>query len=106
MKIKKGDNIIVIAGKDRGKTGVVHRALPKIDQVLVEGVNIIKKHQKANKKGSVGQIIERPAPIHISNVALVDTKSGKAARVGYTSEGVGKEAKKVRITRPSGERTK
>ncbi len=69
MKIKKGDNVIVIAGKDKGKTGKVIKAMPKVDRVVVEGVNLQKKHQKARTKDKKGQLIERSAPIHVSNVA-------------------------------------
>ena len=103
MKIKKGDNVIVIAGKDRGKSGAVLRAFPKTEQVLVEGVHIVKRHQKSRRRGQQGQVVDRPMPIHVSNVALKDKKSGKAVRVGYKVEGEGDKAKKVRITRPSGE---
>jgi large subunit ribosomal protein L24 len=104
MKIKKGDTVIVISGKDRGKTGTVVRAFPRKEQVLVEGVQIVKKHQKSNKSGQTGQIVERSMPIHVSNVALADSKTNKAARVGYTFEGEGENRKKVRVTRPSGEK--
>ena len=68
MKIKKGDKVTVIAGKDKGKSGVVVRAMPKLQKVVVEGVNIAKKHQKPVKSGSKGQIVEVAMPIHISNV--------------------------------------
>ena len=70
MHVKKGDNIIVITGKDKGKTGKVLRALPKFDQVLIEGVNIKKVHEKAKKSGTKGSIVERTFPIHVSNVKL------------------------------------
>ena len=103
MKIKKGDNIVVIAGKDRGKTGTVLRAFPKKDQVLIEGVNIVTKHQKSRRKGQRGQVVKRPVPLHISNIALAG-KDGKPVRVGYTIDGEGEKAKKVRIMRPAGER--
>ncbi|MFZ2484794.1 MAG: 50S ribosomal protein L24 [Minisyncoccia bacterium] len=71
MHVKKGDNIIVLAGKDKGKTGKILRALPKEDQVLVEGVNIKKVHERAKKSGAKGTIIEKSFPIHVSNVKLV-----------------------------------
>lgn len=96
MKIKKGDNIIVRAGKDKGKTGVVTRAFPKTEQVLVEGINTIVKHQKNRRRRSQGQIIEKSAPIHVSNVALLEGK--KPVRAGYTVEG----GKKKRVSRKSG----
>ena len=86
-----------MSGKDRGKTGKVVRAFPKKDMVLVEGVNIVKKHQKARRTGSVGQIIEKAMPITISNVAIKDPKGGKPSRIGYVIEG----GKKVRIARKS-----
>ena len=100
MKIKKGDNVMVIAGKDKGKTGAVLEAMPASESVLVEGVNVKTKHQKNRRRGSQGQVIEKSAPIHVSNVALVEGK--KAVRVGYKVEGEGKDAKKVRISRASG----
>ncbi len=104
MKIKKGDNIIILSGKDKGKEGKVLEAMPKIDRVVVEGINTGTRHKKSRRKGSQGQIITRPMPIHISNVALVDKKTGKPTRVGYTFEGEGKDAKKVRVARKSGEK--
>jgi len=103
MKIKKGDSIIVIAGKDRGKTGTVAKTFPKSDKVLVDDVNVVKKHQKGGRKGQSGQIIEKPTPIHVSNVALQDKKTNKAVRIGYKFEGEGDKMKKIRVARPSGE---
>lgn len=82
MKIKNGDKVIVIAGKDRGKTGKVLRALPREDRVIVEGVNITKRHRKATSQRQSGQIIDKTLPVHVSNVMLVDPKSGKPTRVG------------------------
>ena len=78
MKIKKGDNVRVIAGKDKGKTGTVVRAFPREDRVIIDGVNIQKHHRKV-KKGEAqgGGIVSVSAPIHVSNVALVDKKAGK-----------------------------
>ena len=97
MKIKKGDNIIVLSGKDRGKSGVVLRAFPKKDTVLVEGVHVVKKHQRARRRGQSGQIVELSVPIHVSNVAIKDEK-GAPSRVGYIME----DGKKVRIAKKSG----
>ncbi len=74
MKIKKNDNVIVIAGKDKGKTGKVVRAFPAKDLVVVEGVNMKKKHQRATKSNSKGQIIEKALPVHVSNVMLLEGK--------------------------------
>lgn len=83
MKIKKGDNVLVISGKDRGKTGKVFRALPKESKILVEGVNLRKKHRRPRRAGEKGQIITLSAPLPLSNVKLVCPKCGKATRVGY-----------------------
>lgn len=92
--------MIVLAGKDKGKTGTVLQAIPATEQVLVEGINIKTRHQKNRTARSQGQIIEKSAPIHVSNVALMEGK--KPVRVGYKLEGEGKNAKKVRISRQSG----
>ncbi len=86
MKIKKGDNVIVITGKDKGKTGKIARAFPSKGMVLITGVNIKKKHQKANKSNQKGQIIEIASPIHISNVMVIDD-SNKRGRVGKRLSG-------------------
>ena len=83
MKIKKGDTVLIISGKYRGKTGKVLRVFPKGGKVLVEGVNIMKKHQKPRKTGEKGQVIEMPLPIDVSNVKLICSKCGKATRIGY-----------------------
>ena len=96
MKIKKGDNVIVIAGKDKGKTGKVISAFPKENTVLVEGINISKKHQKAKKSGAKGQIIDKIMPINASNVVVND--GGKRARVGKKLIG----GKFVRINKKTG----
>lgn len=106
MKIKKGDTVVVTTGKDKGKEGAVVRAFPKQNTVLVEGVNIVHRHQKAKRRGSQGQIVEKPMPISVSNVAFKDAKTGKATRVGYSVEGAGKERKKVRVSLKSGEKIK
>lgn len=98
MKIKAKDNIIVIAGKDKGKKGKVIRAIPKEDRVIVEGVNIKKKHQKARSKGQKGQVVEFAAPIHVSNVMIEDTKTKKPSRIGYKIV----NGKKIRIAKKSG----
>lgn len=98
MKIHKGDTVIVMTGKDRGKTGTVLTAYPKKGKVLIEGINVVKKHQKAKSKSSMGQIVERSMPINVSNVALKDPKGGKPTRVGYKIEG----KKKVRVATKSG----
>ena len=81
MKIKKGDKVIVIAGKDRGKTGKITRALPREDKVIVEGVNIHKRHQRASAQQQQGQIIDKALPVHISNVMIVDPKTNTRTRI-------------------------
>lgn len=86
MKIKKGDNVIVITGKDKGKSGVVEIALPKKDMVVVSGVNLKKKHQRTRSKGAKGQIIEKQMPIHVSNVKLADKAAKKAPKVAKVSK--------------------
>lgn len=98
MRIKTGDTVKLIAGKDKGKTGTVLKTLPKQDKVVVEGLNIAKKHTKPTQT-KPGGIEEFPAPIHVSNVKLVDPKSGEATRVGYRFE----DGKKVRFAKKSNE---
>jgi len=84
MKIKKGDNVVVLAGKDKGKKGIVVKSMPKLDRLVVEGVNMRKKHQKARRAGAKGQIIEFPASLHISNVKLAESKKKPTAKAnGY-----------------------
>jgi len=102
MKIRKGDTVQVIAGKDKGKTGTILMAMPKLDAVIIEGVNMVKRHQKNRRSRSQGQIIEKSMPVHVSNVALLE--GNKPVRVGYTFEGEGEKRKKVRIARPSGKK--
>ena len=96
MKIKKGDKVIVIAGKDKGKTGKVTKAIPTESKVVVEGLNLLKKHRKARKSGEKGQIIEVSMPLHVSNVAIV--VDGKPTRVGVKVIG----DKKVRVDKKTG----
>lgn len=100
MKIKKGDAVIIITGKDKGKTGTVLKAMPETERVLIEGINTVTRHQKNRQFRSQGQIIEKSVPLHVSNVALMEGK--KAVRVGYKVEGEGKDAKKVRVSRKTG----
>jgi len=91
MKIKTGDNAIALSGKDRGKTGKVVQVLRNKataqSYVVVEGINVLKKHLRAGRQGEKGQVIELPSPIHISSVAVVDPKTSKGTRVGYRIEG-------------------
>ena len=81
MKIKKGDKVIVIAGKSKGGSGTVARVLPKKEMVVIDGLNMVKKHRKPNQRTRKGQIIEKVMPIHISNVMLADPKDGKPTRI-------------------------
>lgn len=83
MKIKKEDNVIVLSGKDKGKSGKVLQSMPREDKVVVKGVNIKKRHVRPRKQGEKGQIIEVEAPMHVSNVMLICSKCGKPTRVGY-----------------------
>lgn len=96
MRIKSGDKVQIIAGKDKGKQGTVLKTLPKQGRVVVEGLNIVKKHQKPSQMTN-GGIEEVPAPIHVSNVKLVDPSTGEATRVGYRFE----DGKKVRFAKKS-----
>lgn len=99
MYIKKLDKVKVISGKDKGKEGTVLAAFPKKDKVIVEGVNKVKKHQKPNAAFPQGGIVEVEAPIHVSNVQLIDPKTGEATRIGFKVE----DGKKVRVSKKSGE---
>ncbi len=87
MKVKKNDTVLIISGKYRGRKGKILKAFPKKDKVLIAGVNLRKKHQKPIKTGDKGEIIEIPAPIHISNVKIICPKCKKATRIGYRIEG-------------------
>lgn len=98
MKIKKGDVVIVIAGKDKGKEGKIAEALHAEERVVIDGVNMVKRHKKSRTGSGKGEIISYAAPMHVSNVALKDPKTGKPTRVGYKVEG----GKKTRIAKKSG----
>ena len=103
MKIKKGDHVVVVAGKDKGASGTVIAAYPDTQRVLVQGVNMVKKNQKVTHQGvrgaKEGGIVHQEAAIHVSNVQLVDPETKRPARVGYRTN---EDGKKVRILRPSG----
>ena len=101
-RIKKDDTVIVIAGKDKGRTGKVIKVLPKEDRVVVEGVNMAKRHTAPNVAHPQGGVVPREASLHVSNVALRDPKTGKATRVGYKFVGEGAQRRKVRIAKGSG----
>ena len=98
MKILKGDKVVVIAGSDNGKEGTVQAVYPKLNKVVVEGVNVHKKHKKPTQANPEGSVVEMYVPIDASNVAIVDPKTKKASRVGYKME----KGKKVRISKASG----
>ena len=98
-KIRRDDEIIVLAGKDKGKQGKVLKVIPAANRLIVEGVNLIKKHTKPNPQlGEAGGIVEKEASIHVSNVAIFNSKTGKADRVGFRLEG----EKKVRFFKSDG----
>ena len=103
MKIKKGDHVVVVAGKDKGASGTVIAAYPDTQRVLVQGVNMIKKNKKVTHQGvrgaKEGGIVHQEAPIHVSNVQLADPETNRPARVGYR---IDEDGKKVRVLRPSG----
>ncbi len=99
LKIRKGDRVVVLKGKDRGKEGTVTRVLPTAGKVIVDGVNVAKKHQKPTNTTMQGGIIDKDMPIDVSNVAIVSPKDGKATRVGYKLDD---EGKKVRICKRTG----
>jgi len=87
MKIKKGDNVKIISGKDRGKTGKVLRVFPEAGKALVEGLNLVKKHVRPRKQGEKGQRVSVPAAIDISSIMLICPKCSKSSRVGYKMSG-------------------
>jgi len=93
MKVKKGDNVLIIAGKDKGRTAKIIKSFPKDLKILVEGINLKKKHVRPKKEGENGQVVSIPAAMDISNVKVVCPKCGKATRVGYKVE----KDQKVRI---------
>lgn len=98
MKILKGDKVVVIAGSDKGKQGIVQAVYPKKNKVVVEGVNVHKKHKKPTQANPEGSIVDMYVPIDASNVAIVDPKTKKASRVGYKEE----KGQKVRVSKASG----
>jgi large subunit ribosomal protein L24 len=99
MHVKKGDKVMVISGKDKGKSGTIIASFPKTERVLVEGMNLVKKHMKPNQANPQGGIISQEASMHVSNVMLIDPKSGEPTRVSYKVE----DGKKVRVAKRSGE---
>ncbi|PTM99008.1 50S ribosomal protein L24 [Mycoplana dimorpha] len=97
QKIRKGDKVVVLTGKDKGRTGEVIQVMPKEDRAVVRGVNMVKRHQRQTQAQEAG-IITKEAPIHLSNIAIADPKDGKPTRVGFKIEG----DKKVRVAKRSG----
>lgn len=98
LKIKKGDQVVVLSGDDKGKTGEVVKSMPKEGKVVVQGVNLVKRHTQPSQT-TPGGIVTKEAPINVSNVAIVDPKSGKASKIGYKEV----NGNKVRVARKSGE---
>lgn len=98
-KIKKGDKVVVLVGRDRGKTGTVNKVIPGEGRALVSGVNMVKRHTRPSQT-EAGGIIEKEAPIQISNLAIADPKTGEPTRVGFK---IAKDGKKVRVAKKSGE---
>ncbi|MQW90332.1 50S ribosomal protein L24 [Sinorhizobium saheli] len=98
QKIRKGDKVVVLTGKDKGRTGEVVQVMPKEDRAVVRGVNMVKRHQRQTQNQEAG-IITKEAPIHLSNIAIADPKDGKPTRVGFKIDG----DKKVRVAKRSGE---
>ena len=99
LKLKKGDKVIVITGKDKDKTGEITKVLVKESKVLVSGINMVKRHTKPTQENA-GGIISKEMPIHISNVAFIDPKTSKATRLGFKMD---KDGRKVRVAKTSGE---
>ena len=101
MKIKKGDQVLVISGKDKGRKSKIIKVFPEEGKVIVEGINLRKKHIKPKKSGEKGQIVETPAPLNVSNLKLICSKCGKPTRAGYKMEG----KRKYRICKKCGQET-
>jgi large subunit ribosomal protein L24 len=97
QKIRKGDKVVILTGKDKGRSGEVLQVMPKEDRAVVRGINIVKRHQRQSASQEAG-IITKEAPIHLSNIAIADPKDGKPTRVGFKIDG----DKKVRVAKRSG----
>ena len=98
MKLKRGDKVIVIAGADKNKVGTIQKVFPKLNRVVIDGVNTVKKHQKPKQNNPEGSIVDMYAPVDASNVALYDEKTKKAIKVGYKVV----DGKKVRVNKKTG----
>ena len=103
MKLKKGDTVMVIAGKEKGKTAKIVRVLREENRVLLDGVNLVKRHRRATRQGRKGQIVDIPQPLHVSNVMIVDPKTGKPSRIRITR---GTDGVRQRIAVKSGQEIK
>jgi large subunit ribosomal protein L24 len=103
IRLRKGDNVVVRAGKEKGKTGKIVAVHPKLNAVTVEGINIVKKHMKPNKKYPQGGIIELTKPINVSKVGIVDPTAKKASRIGFV---INKDGTKSRVFKASGKEIK
>jgi large subunit ribosomal protein L24 len=99
MKLRKGDKIVVLSGKDKGKTGTITKVLVKTNQVVIDGVNVMKRHQKPSQRNQDGGIVEFNAPIQASNVAYLEDKSSTPSKIGYKTE----NGQKVRVAKKSGQ---
>jgi large subunit ribosomal protein L24 len=99
MKVKKGDTVIILSGRDKGKTGSIQKVLPKKNAVIVTGINMLKRHTKKRDEKRTGGILDIIHPIHVSNVALVDKKSKKPTRIGY----IRANGEKMRVSKRSGD---
>ncbi len=106
IRLKKGDTVMVLAGKDKGKTGTIVTVHPRDNKVTVEGINIVKKHQKPNRAYPQGGIIELTKPIWVSKVGIVDPSTKKPTRIGYKLDEKGDKASKVRVFKASGKEIK
>lgn len=103
MKLKKGDKVMVIAGKSKGQSGAIVRIFRDEARVLLDGINLVKRHRKATRQGGKGQIIDKPMPIHASNVMIMDPKSGKPTRIKIVR---GKDGERSRVAVKSGQELK
>ena len=99
-KIKKGDKVVVLAGRDKGRSGTVSMVMPKDGRAVVDGVNIVRRHTRPSAQNADGGIISKPAPIQLSNLAIADPKDGKPTRVGFK---VLDDGRKVRVAKRSGD---
>lgn len=99
MKLKKGDKVVVLSGVDKGKEGRILKVIPDKDRIVVEGVNVIKRHSKPSQQNQAGGIVEREAPVHVAKVAFIDPNTGKKAKLGVKEV----DGKRVRVSKDSNE---